>query len=435
MKSELIIANTAEAFKPILCGVKPKNERIRRIQHEHELSDRALLWGRAKRKIVVVPRRPPDELTQHLRCAAGLGDDLHVVWPRRCGLSLCDAISDDENLRSRLSRFLEENPDACISAYALTGQYAALLDNLSANYVTPETIWATRYLDSKAGFRAEMTKLTKISPDVGVPEGFVCADHTEALGAVGWFLARGQPCILKANQGEAGWGLHFVKCYPGRSLQPMLDSVRNALSSDSIWMNGPFVVEEWVGAKSGEQAQSPSAEILVSDGGARLTYVCDQLIDDLGRFGGVIIGPGFPADKTRQQMERAAAVIGEHFHKLGVRGHFDVDFVVEPGGRAIAVETNVRRTGGTHVFDLKSRLGRHFSEHFFLAEDGYKFETPLSPEQVFYRLQSILFSKAKQDGVIVTLLPRGVPCLGYIIVARTYRRLRSLQRQLRVALE
>jgi len=239
---------------------------------------------------------------------------------------------------------------------------------------------------------------------------------------------------VKANQGEAGWGLHFVKHLPQRSRQRALDAARTTLNNDSIWMGGPLVVEEWIGAESGERAQSPSAEVFVSDDGAKLTYVCDQIIDDLGRFGGVIIGPGFPADKPRQQMERAAAAIGQHFHKLGVRGHFDIDFVLAADGLAVAVETNVRRTGGTHVFDLKSRLGRHFSRHFFLAEDSYKFAATLSAKEIFDRLQDILFSEGKRDGVIITLLPRGIPRLGYVIVAGSYARLRSLQRQLRATL-
>ena len=295
--------------------------------------------------------------------------------------------------------------------------------------------WATRYLDSKTGFRAEMAKLARMTRDLLVPEGFVCADTNEAYGAVEWFLARKRDCIVKANLGESGWGLHFVKCARGASAREALAATRRAFDGDTIWASTPLVVEEWVEVASGKDVQSPSAEMHVNDAGARLTYVCAQLVDRLGQFDGVIIGPGFPPDRHRRRIERVASVIGRHFHGLGVRGHFDIDFVVSSDDRLVAVETNVRRTGGTHVFDLKSSLGPDFAQHLFLAENNCSYgAVSRSPAEILECLRDILFAPERQEGVIVTLLPRGSCRLGYVIVAPHYARVTSLKRRLRDAL-
>lgn len=441
MHGEIIIANTAEAFESVLARVKPRTEQARRIRHEHELSDRALLWG-GDNKVVILPREPLQELVHHLKQVAALRE-LRVLWPTRCGLNLCDAVSIDSRLRTELSRLIRGSPRTRITSYTFTSQFAALLRSLHAQGLTFESSdgeasnvnWATRYLDSKAGFRVEMAKLARDVPDLLLPEEFVCADAGEALGVVDWFLMRGRNCIVKASQGESGWGLHFVKFARGEFARKALRTAKMVLGGDAIWTSGPLIVEEWIEVTLGRDAQSPSAEMYVSDEGAQLTGVCAQLVDDLGRFGGVIIGPGFPRDRHRRQIERVAATIGRHFHGLGVRGHFDIDFVISTEGRVVAVETNVRRTGGTHVFDLKSRLGSAFAGHFFLAEDNYWYGTiRRSPAEIFQRLSSILFSHERREGVIITLLPHRSCRLGYIIVAPHYARLTSLWEQLRNAL-
>jgi hypothetical protein len=438
---EIIFANTAEAFAKILRTVKSRRERIRRINHEHELSDRALLWS-GDNKVVILPRLPNDALLEHVKQVMGF-KNVTVLAPTRCGISLCNAVAEDERLLSVLTLLAARHSQTKISAYAITNEFCGLIATLrktgvqfeSYNADTRHSWWITQYLDSKVGFRCELTRICCKIPHLEIPRGYVCTDINDALGASEWFLTRGASCVVKADYGESGWGLCIAGSDPALPIRKSLDSVADELRAGSIWASGPLIVEEWITAENNPACASPSAEVQVDDTGAKVTYVCAQLVNSAGEFKGVILGPEFPSLSHRKTIDRVAQGIGDHFYDLGVRGHFDIDFVISKDGKVYAIETNVRRTGGTHVYDVKVQLGRPFTHHYFLSEDNYVYgETAFPPGEIITRLEQLIFSRKRKEGVIITLLPDRVPQIGYMIIAARYDRVICLQRAFQNAL-
>lgn len=56
--------------------------------------------------------------------------------------------------------------------------------------------------------------------------------------------------------------------------------------------------------------------------------------------------------------------------KMGYWGVFDIDFVISKKGEVFAIESNTRRTGGTHVWEAsKYLLGKNIGQYFIYSND------------------------------------------------------------------
>nr|MBP9814131.1 hypothetical protein [Candidatus Woesebacteria bacterium] len=89
----------------------------------------------------------------------------------------------------------------------------------------------------------------------------------------------------------------------------------------------------------------------------------------------------------------------------GYRGYFDIDFVASKNGQLYVTESNVSRTGGTHVSAVAEQLlGKDFmyltyilSNNSYLLPQGSSFTFSTARE----RLGPVLFTKEKREGVII----------------------------------
>ncbi len=99
-----------------------------------------------------------------------------------------------------------------------------------------------------------------------------------------------------------------------------------------------------------------------------------------------------------------------------------------------AVETNTRRTGGTHTYDVARHLfGDDWSSKaYLLSHDSFRYaETLVEPDELLSKLKPILYPIGqKQQGIILTLASQWDPILGYIVVAQNRTEGLKLQRQL-----
>ncbi|MFH1392530.1 MAG: hypothetical protein ABIG90_02520 [bacterium] len=126
--------------------------------------------------------------------------------------------------------------------------------------------------------------------------------------------------------------------------------ISKEFSNDSIWDDGLIIVEEYIIAEKGISSGCPSLELFLSEKGPKITYLCDQVVTEEGNFLGVAMGKDALGKKVKNKINRASMLIGKRFWELGYRGFFDIDFVLsKENGTPYIIETNMRRTGGTHM--------------------------------------------------------------------------------------
>ena len=351
MFNTILVANTAEAFKGVLIKDKDTKAGAERIKHELTLSQRAFFWE-SDDKMVITPHLIPLPLFELNKRICGFKNVVNVA-PSKGDIELSNAIARDKELRSLITRETKANPQLTMSPYAVTRDFLELAGQfpVQAKEKPPDkSVWTVAYLDSKAGFRAEMLKLAAEHKEIKVPQGFVAQDANEAQTMAEWFYENGQSSILKANFGESGWGIAILKVESYPSLSVFRKQVRTILQSDVIWQDTNIVVEQFIEPDTSVAGGSPSTEVFVGEEGISPLYHCGQLINDSGGFLGVEIGKGALSETLARKLTRIGNIIGKWYWELGYRGFFDIDFVVSKDGRIYVAETNTRRTGGTHTY-------------------------------------------------------------------------------------
>lgn len=174
MFNTILVANTAEAFKGVLIKDKDTKAGAERIGHELTLSQRAFFWE-SDDKMVVTPYLIPLPLFELNKKICGFKNVVNVA-PSAGDIELSNAIAKDKQLRILIAKEAKDNPQLTMSPYAVTkdflemsGQFPVQTKERPPN----KSLWTVTYLDSKAGFRAEMLKLASEHKEIKVPQGFV----------------------------------------------------------------------------------------------------------------------------------------------------------------------------------------------------------------------------------------------------------------------
>lgn len=418
----IIFVNTAEAFEDILVASGGSEEGQKRIRHELALSQRAFFWE-DDNKIVITPFPIPKELFD---LNSKILDFLNTTSysPKAGGLNLSNSIEVDS------FKELVDDRSVVVSPYAITPGFLKLIDSLRAsglnvfvdNMPTKGGYDLIRYLDSKSGFRTEAEKI-----GIKCPEGFVCQTFDELKDKINWFKSNKRPFVIKADQGESGWGLILVK-----DLETTADSLINQVTSETIWSNGPYIIEELIDVDEAASGGSPSAELFVTDSEVKITYLCGQIVVN-GEFQGTVVGEDTIPRNIADEIKKSALVIGKHFQSLGYRGIFDIDYVISKNGEVYAVETNARRTGGTHVYDLAKRLfGEDYINHCFISNDHFEYSKDIqSISELLSNTSALIYSKDSQSGIIITLINETDHVLGYVSIGNDLEIATNISKELK----
>lgn len=427
--NHVIFANTAEAFEDILNSAGGSEEGQKRIRHELALSQRAFFWE-GDHKVVVTPSPIPKALFE-LNAKILSYENVTNYSPEEISLNLSKAVSNQT-----FSDFISNNDELSFSPYAITQSFIELIDYLKKQRLNIEVdnmpkkggYELVKYLDSKSGFRKEIEKLT--NQGVSIPEGYICSSIEELENKINHFVSNKRDFVIKADQGESGWGLII-----SRNNQISTKEIIVQVKSETIWSNGPYIVEEFVEPNVSIGDGSPSAEVNVTDSDIRTTYLCGQIVNN-GEFQGTVIGKSVLTEEISIKISKSAMIIGKHFQSLGYRGIFDIDYVISKENGVFAVETNARRTGGTHVYDLARRLfGDDFQNHYLISNDHFEYSGSIKTiEEIFARTSGFLYSKNTNEGVIVTLINPKDNILGYVAIGADDNRSKKLSDGFKAAL-
>lgn len=404
---EIVIANTAEAFASLLDRAGADSDRA---AHETDLSARALFWG-SRDKIVVTPQ-PIDPLLIR-RTARLLGFNRVEVWhPARSTLRLSADILADDRLVARLRDATRTAGSIRARPYAVTPEFCALSERLGWGSWRPAAEAAAE-IDSKVGFRRIFS-----DAHVSLPGGSICHDALSVATAVFALGRQGRGAAIKLHNGESGWGLRFVDAEESQTRVGCDALVHSLFSSDPVWDIGPYVVEEVIAVDSTQPGCTPSGEATIDDDGIHFDYLCDQLIDRDGGFLGVCIGAGVEASAARAEVRRQTLLVGEALSARSYRGTYDVDFVLDSAGTPLAVEANVRMTGGSHVIGAaRAIFGETWSSRSYVSNDDIRYgHAPRAASDILERIQSLLLEPGDQRGLILSFLSRTRPVMGVIAV-------------------
>ena len=127
--------------------------------------------------------------------------------------------------------------------------------------------------------------------------------------------------------------------------------------------------------------------------------------------------------------------VGEQYAKAGYRGYYDVDFVAGRGGELFVTESNVRRTGGTHVYAVANRIfGKEFMyETYTLSCNTYPLpegKSLLLRRSWKYSSRFCLIKKTREGVILVSenMLERGQ--MQYIIFGQNKKRALELEAEM-----
>lgn len=423
----IIIANIAEAFEEVLEGIKNPEERRMRIMSEHNLCDRTLLWE-GDNKIIITPFPIPPLLLEKNKEVLNFKNCLNI-FPKNADINLSEAIIEDVVVLRKLITIIKDNPGINISPYAVTPSFISLicyLKHQNLDFAVKErpaegSDWTVQYLDSKIGSRTEIDKIK--SKNINTPQSVICRNKSEAVFAAKWFYIKGFSCVIKANFGEGGWGIIMIKMGEYKSWKDVLAKINTEFLTDSIWDNSLILVEEYIPVKSGVFGGCPSSELLLKKG-YQVTYICDQIVTKDGKFLGITLGKNSLDDKIKNKIRKVSMLVGEKFWKMGYRGFFDIDFVLSGKNQTpYIIETNMRRTGGTHIFDTaKSIFGENWDKKtFIISQDSFYYGKKILLEKViFEKMKEILFPINKdKKGVIISIINKWQPTFGFIIMEKS----------------
>jgi hypothetical protein len=202
-----------------------------------------------------------------------------------------------------------------------------------------KTLEAVQVMNTKAGFRTVATSL-----GLPVADGGFSATAADLARDLATFLRDHPRAIVKVNRSSNGHGTFVCDAGDDRAVieRQIAQSVAEAPTRRCGWAYEEFLAFDAM----------PSIELLVDDSGVHDFYTCDQRTWNNAWTGMVTPAAASP---VLPRLAEAAARIGAWLHTAGFRGYFDVDGGVV-GSAYVVTEANVRRTGGTYLQQLASRL-------------------------------------------------------------------------------
>jgi hypothetical protein len=206
--------------------------------------------------------------------------------------------------------------------------------------------WTSLYLDSKLS----CLDLAAQIPGMRVAPGVTVDSWDELRGALDALLTGDANVIVRGMHGVSGVGSAVIR--PGReSLEEFWRSVRD----DPLLRIFPLSVQRFLPHRAG--LGCPAVDMLIDDGPADniAELTMSVMTIDSHRFVCVDIGTGLMPGGLEDEIRALSSRIARAVRRLGFRGWFGVDFLVDAHETLYVTEFNARRTGGTQWIPLLDR--------------------------------------------------------------------------------
>jgi len=354
-------------------------------------------------------------------------DPIEIVTPDSHEGRLSLQIMNDQKLVDRLVHLGKQN-GINLRAYSSTTEFYQLAEFLNkkvkVNLPFSPTYNHRNTVDlfgSKGGIRGLVEK-QPLSSGLKMAPGKIFTDKKEAINYASELISASQGVVIKTNRGHAGMGIVIIP--PGKIdlNRKKEDQIEKLIGFDQYWDMFPVIVEKFIDVDPNIGGGFPNLEYLIMpDGDLNLLYSCGMRVTN-GVFSGVEIGPEAISPIVLEKMLTIGNNLGILYSKAGYRGYFDIDFAAGRDGNLYITESNLRQTGGSHVYHLaKQLLGSDYPNQTYLISDN-TFKLPAGEwtlAKIFKILKPLLYSVAKKSGIVVVsenMLARGQ--LSYVAIGK-----------------
>jgi len=438
----VFISNLSEDVWPFIENISDTKARNTEIEENANLADRDLFSLAGEDRIVLITPKPiSDEFLNYFKEVLGK-KQIEVLVPQNHSGKICEDIQKDSKIMETLIAIANSHRRLTLIAYSTSPYFLELVRVLRAKGLviytpeSPEEIdgWTVNFFGSKSGIRQLFQTGRAEEPDLIMPPGYICFGIEDAAKIASKIYLKEKGVVIKTNKGHSGLGvLIFREGDLPDNYQETQKVILTKLQVDAYWDKFPIVVEEFINVNLGVGGGFPNVEFkILKNGRVEFLYFCGMRVSREGIFQGVAINDDVISDQIEAQMIDTGFYIGEQYSKNGYRGYFDVDFIMAKNNRVYANESNVRRTGGTHVYETAARLfGKDFLyDVFILSRNTYPLpaEKKYSFGQIKELLTPILYDKKTKEGLVLiseNLLAQNK--LAYIIFAKNKKRAEELE--------
>lgn len=420
----IFFANLSEIAKPLIKLMNKKKSEIE-IMEDHYLCSRFIFFNEDK-YLLVTPFQLNNDFSKYATQLLKIKNFINLS-PKKIHDSLSEAVFEEKNLLKQIIKIIKTNPTIKIVSYAVTPEFTKLIDYLKSiklKFGTPEMSgfgneWTGPFFDSKSGFRQGVNYVGGNFPEM--PEGIICDSLEEVKAWAEYFLLKeNSGCVIKSNRGLAGAGLKIIKKneIQNNNVKEYLDRIL----TEKYWSQDVVVVERFIESDEKICGGFPNIEMKINSEGVETKYFCGMRVTDKGEFRGVEMGKKAVPLFVKRILRRSAVKYGQFLQKAGYRGFYEIDWIVDKEKNLFPVEANLRRTGGTHVYEAAIRLlGDDFQKKYYITAVNVQSINKtfnLDFKGIKGQLKSVLYPIHNQKrGVIITIAPRSVyGKIGYMVI-------------------
>lgn len=359
--------------------------------------------------------------------------------PQKHTGAICEDILQDKQLLKKLIEEFKSAEQVDLICYSASMQFKKLYDFFKEKKVpiiTPEapaneSYWTVDFFGSKSGIR-QLTQT--IQSDIcKIARGYIVKGIQNTASLAADFYMQEESVVIKTNKGHAGSGVLIFR--PGtlsKNYNQCVKQITEKLQKDEYWDSFVNVVESYIPTDTSIGGGFPSAEFFVdSMGRANFLYLGGMRVTKEGMFKGMEIHKDVLPAQISKQMIKIGENIGLAYERAGYRGFFDIDFIIGKDHTVYIGESNVRRTGGTHVYlTAKSLFGPDFmNKTSIISNNLYTIKRKIYSFKTLYTvLTPLLFDKNSNEGIIIVsanLLKQNR--YGYIIFGKTKQRAHQIE--------
>jgi hypothetical protein len=441
-ESTVYIFNMSEDVWPFISAMSDKRERLHEIEENADLGDRDLFSFCAEESMIFVLPRPVDEVFFNYFTSLFGKRNFRVLVPKIHSGVICEDILHDEKVMQALVNAANGHQRLVVKSYTTSQQFLDLVRVLRERGLTlftpeapeEEDAWTVNFFGSKSGIRQLSQQSRAVEPDFIMADGIVVSGIIDASRIAADKYVSEHGVVLKTNKGHSGAGVLLLREGELPSEYSLCQkAILKMLIKDEYWKLFPIVIESLLSVNPAVGGGYPDVEFqILKNGHVEFLYYCGMSVTKDGVFRGIEIHNDAISEQVAVRMVDTGFFIGEQYRANGYRGYFDVDFVASKNGQLYVTESNVRRTGGTHVFATAEKLfGKDFMYlTYIVSNNAFKLteEKTYTFNEMLTILSPVLFNKQTREGlVIISENLLSYHQLGYIIFGKTEKRARELE--------
>lgn len=447
VETVVYISNLSEDVWPFIEAISDDEARRHEIAENASLADLHLLANADQSDLIFISPKPLQPVfVDYYKSTFGVRK-LETLAPQAHSGELCRDIMADAALMSHLVERANHVKKLTLLAYSTSWQFLELvskLRELGITVYTPESpeeedAWTVNFFGSKSGIRQLAQKGLVEESDLLIADGVICVSIVDAAKIAAKKYIKEDGVVLKTNKGHSGAGvLIFREGELPKDYVACERAIHRILKQDAYWDKFPIVIEDLINVNYAVGGGFPNVEFKISKSGRiDFLYYCGLRVTKDGVFNGVEIHDSVINDRLMARMMDLGFFVGEQYAASGYRGYYDVDLVAAKNGNLYITESNVRRTGGTHVYQAAVKLiGKEFlTQSYILSSNNWPLpEVSLGQDfsQITQKISSVLFDKKTQVGVVLAsanLLQQGN--LAYLVFGHNEKHALQIEAELK----